>query len=165
MPFHVARIVLTALAGLALVDPITAKPCTPKAKVANGTYLGVHNEAYDQDFFLGVPFAQPPVGPLRFKAPESLTEAFGHRSATEYGWMCIGYGSDTSNLGNPISEDCLTLNIVRPSGVKPGEDLPVGVWVHGGVSDSNETLCPSTSLANVYHRAMSKVVHGIPDTT
>ncbi|KPM36118.1 hypothetical protein AK830_g10440 [Neonectria ditissima] len=110
---------------------------TPSARVVNGTYLGVRNEEYSQDFFLGIPYAQPPVGSLRFAAPQPLSESFDKpRDATEYGWMCIGYGSDTTNLGNPVNEDCLTLNVVRPAGVKPGDNLPVGVWVHGGVSSS-----------------------------
>lgn len=134
MPSRLASIVLATLAGLACLSPADAKTCAPTAKIANGTYLGLYNKEYSQDFFLGVPYAKPPVGDLRFKGPQALTQSFdGYRNATEYGWMCIGYGSDTSNLGSPVSEDCLTLNVVRPSGVKPGDDLPVGVWVHGGV--------------------------------
>lgn len=108
---------------------------SPSAQLATGTYVGLYNEEFSQDLFLGIPYAQPPVGDLRFAAPKPLTEKFDEpRSATEYGWMCIGYGSDTSNLGNPVDEDCLTINVVRPAGVKAGDELPVGIWVHGGVS-------------------------------
>lgn len=107
----------------------------PSVRLSNGTYVGVRNEEYAQDFFLGIPYAQPPIGSLRYAAPQPLNSSFEEtRNATEYGWMCIGYGSDTANLGNPVSEDCLTINIVRPAGTKPGDDLPVGIWVHGGVS-------------------------------
>lgn len=147
MPYHVARLFVTALSGLAWIAPVTAGSCSPKVNLTNGTYMGVHNKQYSQDFFLGIPYAQPPVGSLRFKSPEPLTEAFGEpRTATEYGWMCVGYGSDTSNLGNPVSEDCLTLNVVRPKGVKAGDDLPVGVWVHGGVSCLTWFRCLISSL-------------------
>lgn len=142
MPSHVARIALAAFAGWSVFDLAGAKSCPPTARLSNGTYLGVRSTEYSQDFFLGIPYAKPPVGALRFKAPEPLTEAFEEdRTATEYGWMCIGYGSDTSNLGSPVSEDCLTLNIVRPSGTKAGDDLPVGVWVHGGVSNIRRRCC------------------------
>lgn len=138
MPSHVASTLLAALGALALVQPAYASPCgAPSVELSQGTYRGVSNREYAQDFFLGVPYAQPPVGSLRFAAPEPLKEKFdGVQNATEYGWMCIGYGADTSNLGSPVNEDCLTLNVVRPKGVKPGDDLPVGVWVHGGVSFS-----------------------------
>ncbi|KAH7141100.1 Alpha/Beta hydrolase protein [Dactylonectria macrodidyma] len=123
---------------------------TPSVDLENGTYVGVRNEHYSQDFFLGIPYAQPPIGSLRFAPPLPLTESFdGTRSAAEYGLMCIGYGSDTSNLGNPISEDCLTLNVVRPEGTQPGDDLPVGVWVHGGSYVMGGSRDPRYNLSNI----------------
>ena len=109
--------------------------CAPSVDLNNGTYFGVSNEHYQQDFFLGIPYAQPPTGPLRFAPPQALDEAWDEpRDATSYGNICFGYGADTAALSNPISEDCLTLNIVRPAGVEAGDDLPVSIWVHGGVS-------------------------------
>ncbi|KAK8073297.1 hypothetical protein PG994_004196 [Apiospora phragmitis] len=96
-------------------------PGTP-VRLANGTYRGVHNEHYQQDFFLGMPYAQPPVGTLRFAPPQPLNTKFPDRDASAYGPMCIGYGSDTVNNGNVVSEDC----------VKEGDNLPVTVWIHGG---------------------------------
>ncbi|KAK8071345.1 hypothetical protein PG997_011548 [Apiospora hydei] len=107
-------------------------PPGPPVRLARGTYHGVHNENYKQDFFLGMPYAQPPVGSLRFAPPQPLTETFTDRDAKAYGPMCIGYGSDTMNNGNWVSEDCLTINVVRPAGVKEGDNLPVTVWIHGG---------------------------------
>jgi hypothetical protein len=135
----------------------------PCARLANGTYVGVRNDQYAQDLFLGIPYAQPPVGALRFASPQGLNEVFEEpRLATEYGLMCIGYGSDTSNLGNPVSEDCLTLNIVRPAGVQAGDDLPVGVWVHGGVSELY--LCKySYGTDNRYDRVTCREAHATLD--
>lgn len=69
--------------------------CTaaPTAKTRNGTYKGVHSPEYHQDFFLGVPFAQPPIGDLRFRSPRSLNESWdGAREAVEYSSACVGYG-------------------------------------------------------------------------
>lgn len=108
-------------------------PPGPPVRLANGTYRGVHNAHYRQDFFLGMPYAQPPLGALRFAPPQPLAETFAERSAAAYGPMCIGYGSDTVGNGNVVDEDCLTINVVRPAGVKEGDDLPVTVWIHGGV--------------------------------
>jgi len=105
----------------------------PTVTVLNGSYSGVYSEQYNQDFFLGIPFSQPPVGDLRFRQAQSLNTTWdGVKSATEYSPECIGYGSDQWVIGNVISEDCLTLNIIRPAGLNLDSKLPVGVWIHGG---------------------------------
>ncbi|KAH6986492.1 Alpha/Beta hydrolase protein [Ilyonectria sp. MPI-CAGE-AT-0026] len=100
---------------------------SPTAKTLNGTYVGAHLSTWDQDAFLGIPFAQPPVGPLRFKWPQSSNASFeGQRDAKEYGSSCMQYVS-----GLTLSEDCLTVNVIRPSGT-PKKKLPVLVWIYGG---------------------------------
>jgi carboxylesterase type B len=117
--------------ALALAPLVAAQ--APLAEVRNGTYQGVHSAEYDQDFFLGMPYAQPPVGDLRFRVPRALNESWSEpRQAVEYSPSCIGYGSDNWLLGNYVSEDCLTLNVVRPAGTAPDAKLPVAVWIHGG---------------------------------
>ena len=105
----------------------------PTVAVTNGTYYGLYDATHKQDQFLGMPFAQPPVGQLRLANPVSLNTTWeGSTNATEYSPECYGYGSDQWVLGNIVSEDCLTLNVVRPSGIAAGANLPVGVWIHGG---------------------------------
>lgn len=96
----------------------------PVATVRNGTYEGRFEPTYGTEYFLGMPYAQPPVKDLRFRVPASLNASWsGTRNATEFGYQCIGYGRDTWSQGNYVSEDCLTLNVVKSRG--SGEGLPV----------------------------------------
>jgi hypothetical protein len=65
----------------------------PLVHTLNGSYEGIHLDALDQDIFLGMPYAAPPLGHLRFRHPEPLTESWdGVRNATTYGPQCPGYG-------------------------------------------------------------------------
>ncbi|KAF9772257.1 hypothetical protein IL306_010039 [Fusarium sp. DS 682] len=99
----------------------------PLVTVKNGTYSGVYNSQYDQDYFLGVPYAQPPE---RFSVAQGLNTSWeGIRPAYEYSAHCYGYGFDQD--GFEQSEDCLYINIVRPTGSYV-DGLPVAAWIHGG---------------------------------
>lgn len=76
---------------LAIQVSLTA--AAPTANVLNGTYVGVYNAQYNQDYFLGIPYSQPPVGDLRYRAPQSLNTSWsGTKNATEYSPECYGYG-------------------------------------------------------------------------
>lgn len=93
----------------------------PSVTVLNGTYYGLHNTHYNQDFFLGIPFAQQPVGDLRFQIPRQLNTSWSvPRNATEYSPACVGYKQTQG-----ASEACLTLNVVRPADFARYDNLPV----------------------------------------
>lgn len=65
----------------------------PTAQVKNGTYIGRYSAEYNQDFFLGMPYAQPPLGDLRFRQAQSLNDTWeGAREAQTYSPLCVGYG-------------------------------------------------------------------------
>jgi para-nitrobenzyl esterase len=86
--------------------------------------------------FLGIPYAQPPVGNLRWKASLPPTAWSGSRAATSMAPMCAQVGSyfgepDAATFGLPVgSEDCLYLNVWRPN--SNADNLPVIFWIHGG---------------------------------
>ncbi|XP_051025143.1 pyrethroid hydrolase Ces2e-like isoform X2 [Acomys russatus] len=100
-----------------------------------GTDIGVHT-------FLGIPFAKPPVGALRFAPPEAPEPWSGVREATSHPARCL-QNDDILNLEGlkkikmfmppmSTSEDCLYLNIYTPAHALKGFNLPVMVWIHGG---------------------------------
>ena len=109
-----ASLVFCTVSGVASLNlPFIAVGWTtpPHATTLNGTYVGRYTAEYDQDFFLGIPFAQPPVADLRFANPRSLVGSFsGVRNATEYSPQCVGYGVSTMPLQGPMifKERCRT---------------------------------------------------------
>ena len=82
--------------------------------------------------FRGIPYVAPPVGVLRWRAPQLVVSWSGVRPATSFGNACLQPppGPREPALGAPQSEDCLYLNIWRPASAKT--KLPVMVWIHGG---------------------------------
>ena len=153
----VAQVAFAALAvKAASVSHGGASKGAPVVTVANGSYYGSYNEHYHQDFFLGMPFAQPPVDDLRFRVPQPLKSTWhGIRNATQYGYECIGYGSDDWVLGNIVSEDCLTLNVIRPSHISTGKKLPVAVWIHGGGYTEGGSRDPRYNLSFIVDQSVA----------
>ena len=80
----------------------------------------------------GIPFAAPPVGDLRWRAPQPAASWQGVRDAGEYGHDCMQkpFDGDAAPLGTPPAEDCLYANVWRPQ--QAGGKLPVVVWIYGG---------------------------------
>ncbi|WP_052962695.1 carboxylesterase/lipase family protein [Pseudomonas fluorescens] len=82
--------------------------------------------------FKGIPYAKPPVGELRWRAPQPVAAWKGERPATTLGAICMQKPRNDNGVGpGPGSEDCLTLNVFKPAGAKNAK-LPVMVWIHGG---------------------------------
>ncbi|KAJ8963467.1 hypothetical protein NQ318_018950 [Aromia moschata] len=114
---------------------IEMEGCFPTVTVSQGQLKGEVRSDYKGGkyyCFLGIPYAKPPIGDLRFKAPVPAEPWSGVRDATKEGDMC--YNRDQFLNQNVGSEDCLVLNIfVKKSCQKP---KPVMVWIHGGAFTS-----------------------------
>jgi para-nitrobenzyl esterase len=115
--------------------PKTSVPARPSDPALVQTTVGAVRGivAPDHRLFAGIPYAAPPVGPLRWQPPAPAPAWAGVRDATDSGPRCIQDTSHDPDFGRPTSEDCLTLNVWTPAaaGVS-GEQRPVMVWIHGG---------------------------------
>lgn len=135
------RNIIGSLQALSILHVGVAYACNPQDHPAvttkNGTLVGIRNPYYDQDFFLGIPFAQPPVGKLRLNRPQPVNETWKQRAAIAYAPRCLSNPIDLplfsqNGFSHEESEDCLYLNIVRPTCIDDSDRLPVMTWIHGG---------------------------------
>lgn len=129
----------------------------PTATTNLGTYVGRHLPSFNQDLFLGIPYAEAPI----LDNPLPLTEAWDDtRDATAYGDACHFNAPEGlfELIGIGQSADCLNLNIIRPSGYED-EALPVVVWIHGGGFAIGTGADPGTNTSFV---VQASVENGMP---
>ncbi|KAI6354923.1 hypothetical protein MCOR25_008409 [Pyricularia grisea] len=170
-----ASLQLLALAALAASSPCV-KTCPPDVKdrlvteTTNGRVIGhVAPNTSCVVEYLGIPYAKPPVGQLRFAAPEKLVGPPSTYEAANYGFDCpsvpsgpptfpdltpqapriVSYFAGAS--GTPQSEDCLTLNVwSRPSAKPAAAKKPILVFFHGGrfaIGNTNSPMYTGKYLA------------------
>ncbi|PPR05964.1 hypothetical protein CVT24_004628 [Panaeolus cyanescens] len=123
-----------SLLVLGAAVPALAAPGTTTAnldiKTTAGIFRGVLSPNVTEKW-LGIPYAQQPVGNLRFRAPQPITSPpNGVQDASTFGNACPQ--PPLAILNAPIGEDCLHMNIWRPQGTTAGDNLPVLFWIHGG---------------------------------
>jgi len=126
--------------GVDTAGPAPARRQVPAASpivtTADGRLRGQVAGTIDE--FLGVPYAAPPVGRLRWGPPQPAAHWAGVRAATQFGPHCPQYGSKFG-IGS-MSENCLFLNVYAPAGSSlAGRALPVLVWIHGGDLTAGES--------------------------
>ncbi len=104
----------------------------PMVNIDSGAVQGINEQTVDA--FKGIPYAAPPVGNLRWRAPQPVTAWHSVLKATAYGHDCMQkpFPGDAAPLGTPPSEDCLVLNVWKPHQAKTGSNKPVMVWIYGG---------------------------------
>lgn len=120
---------------------------SPIVETTSGTVRGYYPNASTRAF-LGIPYAQPPVGSLRFKSPQPIEQkATEVIDATEFGLSCYQYranvvGASALSPTTGESEDCLTLNIWG-SDTSSGCLRPILVWMYGGAFTEGSSSVPS----------------------
>ena len=128
----------------------TPKSVAPRVKIANGVLEGTAEAGLR--VFRGVPFAAPPVGPLRWREPQPAANWTGVRKAIQFGPRAMQrplFG-DMVFRSNGISEDCLYLNVWAPAQTSATQRLPVLVYFYGGgflAGDGSEPRYDGASLA------------------
>jgi para-nitrobenzyl esterase len=126
---------LGPLAFLTLTCSLHAHAADPlRVKTEKGELAGKSSDDGKVRAFLGIPYAAPPVGPLRWKPPLPAETWKGVRDAQSYGFRCMQANAFQDMVFHDPgqSEDCLTLNVWAPKDVANGARLPVLVWIYGG---------------------------------
>jgi para-nitrobenzyl esterase len=122
-------------------DSLSAPPLTPTdtLRIESGVISGLRNEGTKISIYKGIPFAAPPIGPLRWKAPQPVKSWTGIRKCETYGPSPMQNSPAPFSMWSqeflipkePISEDCLYLN-VWTGARNPRAKRPVLVWIYGG---------------------------------
>jgi para-nitrobenzyl esterase len=152
---------LTAAALLAaLLSPAAASAApalsAPRAQLSDGVIEGVSIDTGQTRVhaFTGVPYAAPPVGPFRWRAPQPVARWAGVRRATEFGPRCMqSDGFAKTSRSTRMSEDCLYLNIWAPPDPQRAK-LPVLVYFHTGDFEGGDGSDARIDGANLAAKGM-----------
>ena len=126
--FILVASIIALLAGCSMRPVDSNKPASQVIKISSGIIQGTTVGGVAT--YLGIPYAAPPVGDLRWREPQAVTAWEGARDCTQYGPACPQPKSLFYDVAN-MNEDCLNLNVWTPA-KSAGDKLPVMVWIHGG---------------------------------
>jgi para-nitrobenzyl esterase len=126
-----------------------------QVRVESGVLEGKTSADGKVRIFLGVPFAAPPVGELRWKEPQPVAKWDGVRQSKKFGARCMQAGiyADMVFRDAGSSEDCLYLNVWAPK-TKASAKLPVMVWIYGGGFQAGSTSEPRQDGEHLAHKGV-----------
>ena len=150
-------------------SPVEERGAAPTVTISTGTIVGASRLATEA--FNGIPYALPPTGDRRLRPPVRLTSSVGTYDASGIPNACPQFLASTESndllgkvldsvTGTPlfqkalkVSEDCLTVNVVRPKGTAAGDKLPVLLWIFGGGFEVSLPCGTSTWYRTDAHRS------------
>jgi para-nitrobenzyl esterase len=140
------RVIATLVAVMAL-STTAAQAANKVVAVDSGKLRGSEVEGVSS--WKGIPFAAPPTGTNRWRAPQAPAAWQGVRDATQYANDCmqVPFPSDAAPLGTTPAEDCLYANVWRPT--RGAKKLPVIFWIYGGGFVNGGASPPTYSGANL----------------
>ncbi|KIJ51869.1 hypothetical protein M422DRAFT_776444 [Sphaerobolus stellatus SS14] len=124
---------LSLFSWLSVVSAAATASKAPIVDLGYSIYQG-NDLGNGQNEFIGVRFAAPPLGNLRFRSPQPPLVTKGIQPANKFQPVCFGV---SQGLASGLSEDCLFLNIWAPSDATPNSRLPVFFWIQGGGYETN----------------------------
>lgn len=125
---HLIGVTLTLFSSLVAVLGAATASKAPVVDLGYSIYEGT-TQSNGQNQFLGIRFAAPPLGDLRFRKPQPPLSTTGVQPAKEFGPICFGVAQ---GLAEGSSEDCLFLNVWAPADATPESKFPVFFWIQGG---------------------------------
>lgn len=168
--------ILTVLSATLLLQTVDASGCLD-VDTTSGAVKGFINATHPNVAqYLGIPFAEPPVGARRWLPPVPKSKRQGTINATNFGPSCPQYRADpvlAPNVYNvdvhefspyPLehqSEDCLSLSIWTPREKATNESLPVIIWIYGGGFGEGGTNVPYQNPAPWVERSQKHIVVSI----